>query len=130
MATSNKKKPLPPMDDLPQSDGLDIRALPQQPIASVEQFRTAVAEILAVNNMRLRTNIPAHMVPHIIRMSLFAEQYKSEAMGRVLSYFLETPVGVKGWGMGNLIKALQSLKQQEDDNGLMAKTGRLLGMRH
>lgn len=95
--------------DLPVTQDI-LNVVPQQQFANVEQLSKLVSEVMSTNDMRLRSKISPQMLTHLIRMEVFAEHYDSKVMRGLITYILETHVSVGGWGMGNLIRSLMSLR--------------------
>jgi hypothetical protein len=123
-------------DDFPQEvneNGGLLSGVPVQKIASVEQLEKLVNSVMSTSNMNLRSNIKPQLLVHLVRMQIFAEHYDSPRMREAIKFILETHVSVKGWGMGNLISALQATRPSfmGDDmhNGIGSRVRGMFGGR-
>lgn len=109
------------------------QAVPQAPIASVEQIVNMERIVLSTKDMRLRSNISSRLVGRLVVAETFASHYKSKEMRNVIKYVLELHTSAKGWGMGNLVQALQALRPsfydsyRDSNSGIGGTISRVMG---
>jgi hypothetical protein len=82
----------------------------------LEKLREAVNAVFSSGeNMALKSSLNSNQVAHLIRMNIFAEEFNSDAMRKIIVWCLKYKVSDKGLGRKNLTDVLKSMLRGRDE---------------
>lgn len=89
-----------------------------------EELAELVERVMSTHDMRLRSNIPERLLTPLIRLDVYGQEYDCQLATDIANWIRQERVSIKGWGMGNLIKALQALRPAFRDDMQSGGSGR------